>query len=222
MDLFDAINSRRSVRSFSSDAVPQELIQKAVDAAHMAPSANNRQPWEFIAITDRQLIEQLAGIWSNAARRSFARMTSEQTNRHFSQQPSDFSGAHWAAASVTGDAYRFAYGAPVVIVVFISQPENVENQRSAFLAVQNLLLALHAQGLAAVPTTRAVSTQEDADAIRQLLRVPEGFLPVAVIPLGYPAKRPGAIRRRPLEEVLHWNYFGQRSEHTTGEPSSRG
>lgn len=217
MDLFEAINTRRSVRSFSPAAVPLEVIRTAVDAARVAPSANNRQPWEFIAVTDKRLIDDLGVIWSEAAARNFAKMTPEQMTRHFSKQPGDFSDAKWAAASATGHAYRFAYGAPVVIVVFVSQPDNVENQRSAFLAVQNLLLALHAQGLAAIPTTRAVSTEGDADAVRQLLGAPEGVMPVAVVPLGYPAKGPAPIRRRPLEEVLHWNRFGQRSEPANGE-----
>lgn len=52
MDLFEAIRTRRSIRAYKPDALPKALIEKVLDAARLAPSAANRQPWRFFVITD--------------------------------------------------------------------------------------------------------------------------------------------------------------------------
>lgn len=52
MDLFEAIKGRRSVRSYKSDRVPDEVLNRVLEAARWAPSAGNRQPWEFIVVRD--------------------------------------------------------------------------------------------------------------------------------------------------------------------------
>jgi nitroreductase len=65
MDVFEAIKGRRSIRAFQSCDVPQEVVEKLVDAAHWAPSAGNLQPWEFIIVrkpeTKRRLAEAALG-----------------------------------------------------------------------------------------------------------------------------------------------------------------
>lgn len=211
VEVFEAIYGRRSIRSFRDEPVPPELIEKVIDAARVAPSGKNRQHWEFVVVLDRVLREKIAVIWANAAKGYFGSLTREQLENEFLLQPEDYKGEKWAAASVSGEAYRYAYGAPVLVVVFISHPEIENNLPSAFMAIQNLLLAAHALGLGAIITRRAVKKREDAELVREILGAPEGYEPVAVIPLGYPAKRPAAIPKRSLEEVLHWNCFGQRS-----------
>jgi len=57
MDVFDAIKGRRSVRRYKPDSVPDELIERILDAARWAPSAGNIQPWKFIVIKDKNLLE---------------------------------------------------------------------------------------------------------------------------------------------------------------------
>ncbi len=52
MDTIEAIRSRRSIRQFERREVPRELLEQLVDAARLAPTANNVQPWEFIVVTD--------------------------------------------------------------------------------------------------------------------------------------------------------------------------
>jgi nitroreductase len=62
MDAFDALLTRRSIRHFSSQPVPRDLIEKIVDAGRMAASACNEQPWEFIVVTDPAVRAQLAEL----------------------------------------------------------------------------------------------------------------------------------------------------------------
>lgn len=64
MELKDAIEERTSIRSFSSEEVPLEHIKEMVRRAGLAPSVNNYQPWEFIAITNKEVLNKLANIIS--------------------------------------------------------------------------------------------------------------------------------------------------------------
>lgn len=69
MEALEAILKRRSVRSYTGDPIPREDLEKIVDAARLAPSGYNRQPWEFIVVTDRSVIDQLkiAALWMEDA-----------------------------------------------------------------------------------------------------------------------------------------------------------
>ncbi len=59
MELSEAIKGRRSIRSFNSDKIPQKYIDKLIGAAVLAPSAGNKQPWEFILVTKQELKNEL-------------------------------------------------------------------------------------------------------------------------------------------------------------------
>ena len=69
MDALEAIQKRRSVRSYTGEAIPKEDLEKIVDAGRWAASGNNRQPWEFVVVTDRAMIEKLkvASQWMDKA-----------------------------------------------------------------------------------------------------------------------------------------------------------
>jgi nitroreductase len=69
MEALEAIRKRRSVRKFTGDLVPREDLEKIVDAGRLAASGSNRQPWEFIVVTDREMIDQLTvvGKWMRKA-----------------------------------------------------------------------------------------------------------------------------------------------------------
>ncbi len=60
MDVHKAIKARRSIRSYTGDQVPQDVLERVLEAARLAPSARNRQEWRFIVITDREKIARLA------------------------------------------------------------------------------------------------------------------------------------------------------------------
>lgn len=66
MNTFEAIRKRRSIRSYTGSPIPKEDLEKIVDAGRLAPSGNNRQPWHFIVVTDKAMIQKLsiAAKWS--------------------------------------------------------------------------------------------------------------------------------------------------------------
>lgn len=69
METFEAIKKRRSVREYTGESIPREDIEKIVDAGRLAATGSNYQPWEFIVITERGMIEQLkvAASWMEKA-----------------------------------------------------------------------------------------------------------------------------------------------------------
>ncbi|MCK4963746.1 MAG: nitroreductase family protein [Dehalococcoidia bacterium] len=69
MDALEAIRRRRSVREYTGESIPREDLEKIIDAGRLAATGNNRQPWDFIVVTDREMIEQLkvAAQWMEKA-----------------------------------------------------------------------------------------------------------------------------------------------------------
>ena len=65
MDTFDAIKARASVREYTAEAVPRKTLESLVDAARRAPSARSVEPWEFIVITDKQVLVEISRIAPN-------------------------------------------------------------------------------------------------------------------------------------------------------------
>ncbi len=69
METFEAIKKRRSVREYTGESIPRQDIERIVDAGHLAASGSNQQPWEFIVVTEREMIEKLkvAAQWMEKA-----------------------------------------------------------------------------------------------------------------------------------------------------------
>jgi len=67
MEVLEAIHTRRSIRKFQSQPVPDELVTVFLAAAMSAPSAGNQQPWQFVVITDPELLGQVPSINPYAA-----------------------------------------------------------------------------------------------------------------------------------------------------------
>lgn len=120
--VMENILSRKSVRSYTSEAVPDEMVQTLLKAAMAAPSAKNRQPWEFVVLNDRSTLDTLAG------KLKYAKMLAE---------------APLAIVVCAATHYQTAEGEWV---------ENLCWEHDASAATENLLLAAEAMGLGAVWT----------------------------------------------------------------------
>jgi nitroreductase len=69
MDALEAIRTRRSIRKYTGEIIPRADLEKIVDAARLAPTGNNKQPWDFIVVTDQAMIDRLkvASQWMDKA-----------------------------------------------------------------------------------------------------------------------------------------------------------
>lgn len=168
MEVGDAINSRRSVRRYTGEAVPDELLKEILSAGGMAPSAGNLQARDFIIVKDGALRELLCMAALNQ---------------------------------------YFMMSAPVCIVVCANLDRSAARygKRSELYAVQdasaaimNMMLRARDLGLGTC-WVGAFSEQ----AVVQLLNLPRGVRPVALMPLGYPDETPEAPPRLG-EEIVHW------------------
>src|ERR1044071_287601 len=67
METWDAITSRRNVRSFEDRAIPDADLDRIREAGRRTPSSRNWQPWDFVVVTDREQLRRLAGVWQFGA-----------------------------------------------------------------------------------------------------------------------------------------------------------
>jgi nitroreductase len=66
METWDAITSRRDVRQFAAEPIAEEQLTRIVEAGRRAPSSMNWQPWDFVVVTDRERLRELARVWKGA------------------------------------------------------------------------------------------------------------------------------------------------------------
>lgn len=67
MDTWDTITSRRQVRSFTTETIPDAVVRRIVEGGRLAPSGSNRQPWDFVVVSDPDQKHQISRTWKGAA-----------------------------------------------------------------------------------------------------------------------------------------------------------
>ncbi len=176
------VENRRSVRSFKPDPVPREMITRVVEAAKLAPSGNNTQPLEIVAVTDSALMAEIENMMGQAFIPAY-------TQRF--KAP--------AMLVVLGDP-RFCAAYPKGPGV----PERIFHA-SICLAIENMFLAITAQELGSLWKDVAPLS---AVKIKDLLKIPQLFQVIVVMPLGFPKK--DDIEPRPKRDIpLHFNTYDE-------------
>ena len=193
-DFFAVVHRQRACRAFSDEPVSDDLVARVLDVATFAPSAENRQPWEFVVVRDAQSKAQLGDL----TRRAW-----DAGGREFAQTRLDAK----LMAEVDAGATGGVAAAPVMIVVCADTERGLKQTvaSSIFPATQNLLLAATALGLGSALTTL---TPAFAAELRTLLGLPDHLAPVAIVPLGRPARPQGLPRREPFASHTHRERYG--------------
>lgn len=192
MDALEAIRTRRTCHEFAPDRVPRALVEQILDAATWAPNFWETEPWRFHVYTGAAR-EQLGEVFAQARLESFARK-GQDPNTPENQ------------ARVRMER-KIPCAAPVCIaVICIPQDhrrnvELIEELEATATAVQNLMLAAHALGLATKWQT-AGSTDKPVIRAHYDLR-PQDTI-VGFIMVGYAVKVPKPHPRAPLAEKSHW------------------
>ena len=188
-ELLEVMLRQRAYRELLPDHVPDEVIERVLEAATHAPSAENCQPWEFVVVRDPATREEIGRltqlVWEGGGR------------EHSRELPPRFFDAvdRWATGGLAA--------APVHVVVCGNTsrcPEALLGS-SIFPAVQNLLLAAIAVGLGSLMSTLSVV---DRGPLALVLGLPDHVVPMALVPLGQPARRLERGRREPVADHLHW------------------
>lgn len=192
-EFFDVVLSQRACRHFSDRPVDDRLVARCLLAATHAPSAENLQPWVFVVVRDPDRRAAVGDLMRQVWRRA-GRAHSEGRLPPALLADVD-SGAEGAIAA-----------APVLVVACGDDAVGLEQTlpSSIFPAVQNLLLAATALGLGSAMTTLATLA---GDRLSALLDLPPSVRPMALTPLGWPARPLGLPRRLPVR--AHRDRYGQ-------------
>ncbi|MDF1595445.1 MAG: nitroreductase family protein [Acidimicrobiia bacterium] len=193
---FELMNRRRSIRTFSSDPVPRDLIELAVLAAGTAPSGAHQQPWTFVAVGDPDLKRRIR----------LAAEDEERTNYLEGRMPDDWK--RDVARLGTSWQKLFLEGAPWLVVLFEqrygladdgSRTKHYYAKESVGIAAGLFITALHTMGLATL-----THTPSPMAFLSRLLDRPVNERPFVLFPIGYPAEGSVVPRldRKPLAEIM--------------------
>lgn len=182
MDCMEAIRNRRSVRSFTSQPVDPELVQSLLEAANMAPSSRNSQPWAFWTFMDASCIRTIG----------------QEVKAWIFHVPPDEPFASPMRPVISAIDYEVFYGAPVLILV-LARSTAQEARDACCLAAENLMLAARAAGLGSSWVGIATDWFSLPETKRKLA-IPANYSVVVPLVVGYPDAWPTETDRR-LPEV---------------------
>jgi nitroreductase len=185
MDLYDALEQRRSVRIYKAGATEAQL-RKLLAVGAKAPSGGNRQSWEFIVVEDRPLVDQIAEL-------------KYQNNRKF---PPGLGETQQEVEERARNQQQWFQHASVVAVC-----TKAGDVASGWLAVENIALAAIAEGLGSCIIAFG---GEEKKGVEALLKLPAGYELTCVVKVGVPDVAGTQPTMRPAFSWLHRNTFTPR------------
>jgi len=216
MDAIECIRTRRSIRAFKKEPVPEDVLRKIVETAMWSPSYKNTQPWEVIIVSGKkkeQLSELLVGLLEKGEPpcpdipepQSWPELNQQRINRLYEMR-AKATGLDLTAPDVVKKAkianFRF-YGAPHVIYLYQDASLPLWSLFDLGLFAQSLMLAAHALGVATVPQAFAT---DYARYIKEFLGIPATKRLVLGLSTGYPDLDSPANALRPdrvaVDEIL--------------------
>jgi nitroreductase len=183
MELYEAIEKRRTIRKFKGGAT-EEQLSKILTAAAKAPSGTNKQNWEFVLVEDPALMEKVAHLkYLNNRGKPLGEAVSDETEKAAKRQKDSFFNAS-------------------LVMVYCNK--TLADSAGPWCCIENMLLAAAAEGLA---TRIARFGPQAAKDVNALMKAPEGMELVAGISIGIPDEKPAPRSLRPDGSWLHKNSF---------------
>lgn len=190
----DTMRSRRSVRHFSDEPVPEAVLRDCIETAGQAPSGANKQPWTFVVVTDPELKKRIREAAEKEEREHYHGRASERWLLDLEPLGTD-------------ENKPFIETVPALIAIFAQRhgatPEDLHYYvgESVGIATGFLLAALHNAGLATL-----THTPSPMRFLSDILERPQNERAYLLLPVGYPAEdcRVPDIARKPLDEYLVW------------------
>ena len=195
-DLHTFLRTRRSIRRFKTDPVPDTVIESILSTAAFSPSAHNRQPWRFAVVTASAVKEKLADAMAVEFQRDLEAdaISPENVQRKVSR------------------SRERIVAAPVVIILSVDMtdmdtyPDTRRKKAEYIMATQStanagmqMLLAAHAEGLGSVWVCSPLFAQET---VQNVLGLPRSWEPQAMYFLGYPSETPEVRERKAIKEIV--------------------
>ena len=193
---YEEMNQRRSIRMFSSDPVPQKLIETAVKTASTAPSGAHKQPWTFVATQDPEIKREIRIAAEKEEEKNYLE---NRMNKEWQE----------ALAPLGTDHHKeFIEVAPWIVVLFEQRYEirpdgttlkNYYVKESVGTAAGLFIAALHHMGLATL-----THTPTPMKFLNKILNRPENERPFVLFPIGYPLEgvKVPDLKRKDLPEIF--------------------
>lgn len=194
---YENLEGRRSVRTFSDDPVPKELISLAIQSASTAPSGAHRQPWTFVAVSNSKIKRGIRIAAEEEEEKNYGGRMSEEWIR--------------ALAPLGTDSDKgYLETVPWVVVVFAhnyginpdgTRHKNYYVKESVGIACGLFITALHTMGLATLPHTPSPMAF-----LSDILSRPRNEQAMILFPIGYPGTHCSVpdIKRKDLNQVAVW------------------
>lgn len=185
LPFFEVVENRRSVRKFKDAPVPEDHLTAILDAARMAPTSGNQQPWKFLVLRERGTIDGLKDACIQAsleARRGRQGGVSEEESERVHQYFTDY------------------LSAPVYVIVLTDNQSRYPtyNHWDGPLAAGYLMLAARALGYGTVFATDSIPEA----VTREVLGIPDRYTRVCITPIGVPEAWPESPPKKSLDEFI--------------------
>ena len=211
-DLYDLMSTQRAVRRLRPDPIPDDVLERLLQAACWAPSGGNQQPWRVVVVTDPDKKAGLQELYRPEWQRYVAGFM-----KRLEGLPDDQLDK-WRRVAAAGDHLADHLAEAPAILLFCADPRNmaitdarldrvsIVGGGSVYPAVQNLMLACVAEGIGCTLTTLHCLREQD---VKDLLDIPDEWATAALVPIGYPVGRGhGPITRQPPSRLAYRDTFG--------------
>ena len=211
--LYEAMSTLRSVRRLREDPIPDDVLQRILQAAAWAPSGGNVQPWRIIVVRDaakRRCVGDLyRPQWKeyalNARKGVEALKDEAKVKRERMLDACDYLGEHMGDAPAL---LVFCFNPKYMAITDAGMDRpSVVGGGSVYPALQNAMLACVSEGIGCTLTTLLCYQEPE---LKAALEIPEDWHTCAVMPIGYPIRGGhGSITRRPVKKLCFADTFGQ-------------
>lgn len=204
-NFIDLLKSRRSIRAYKPDPIPDEYIQKIIEAARWAPSGGDAQPWEFVVIKRKDIKDKIAALFMESIKPLRQAELTREKELRIPALETEMPEPGFKNAPVfillcgdprTNEAFPLTVYEKWGTEVFIS------NLASAFLCMQ---LAAKSLGLGSQWVSSSGSLMEDK--LKELLNIPEKIKIYDMMAMGYPAYQLGPRSPRKIDEMTHFERY---------------
>jgi nitroreductase len=198
-DLIEQMKKRRSIRAYKDKPVDKKLIEEIIQAGRYAPSATNRQPWRFIVITQKQLINDIAVAVKDEMKKILKKRF---ILKYFYPSLKNDNTIKFLAATIFSEKDMLFFNAPVLIFVVTKKGKFLDE--SCACCAQNMMLAAHWLGLGSCWIGFAHFLGLNKTWMKKI-NVPDGYHISAALIFGHPETIPArAPLRKPEADIISW------------------
>ena len=187
MDLKQAISSRHAVRSYTRESVREQDVRRLLEAAVRAPNARNEQPWSFVIVQNRDLLQRYSDLTK-------AQLSASPRNAAFPA----------VRALLNSPSFDVFHGAGTLVVI-CGNADNEYAEADCWLAAENLMLTACDLGFGTCPVGSAISCL-NSETVKRELGIPTNIDAIAPIVVGYPDGPPSLPTPRAAPRILSFTH----------------